>query len=85
MTDDPLHAWEVLFQRALELIDSVEYAGVPASLVEIAPVLRARRATILDWIKAHDLSLRETCAALHMLDYSQTYDECVALVRKALG
>ena len=28
MAADPLNAWEALFQRALELIDSVRYAGI---------------------------------------------------------
>ncbi len=28
MADDRLRIWETLFQRALELIDSVSYAGI---------------------------------------------------------
>lgn len=57
----------------------------PEALREIAPVLRARRTAIFARIEVHDRALREAYEALQTLDYTPTYDECVALVRLALG
>lgn len=56
----------------------------PKALEEIRPVLRGRRDVILQRIKTHDAILRETFAALEILDYRRSYDECAALAKSAL-
>lgn len=40
---------------------------------------------MLERIKTHETALRETFAALEVIDYRRTFDECVALVRKGFG
>lgn len=57
----------------------------PAALLAIAPVLRDRRGVILARVDSGDTDLREAFEALEMLDYRKSFDECVALVKKALG
>lgn len=57
----------------------------PEALEEIKPVLRDRRDAVLERIRAHETGLRETFAALEVLDYHRGYDECVALVRNAFA
>ncbi len=57
----------------------------PQALEAIKPILRDKRDVILDRIKTQDAMLRETFAALEILEYRRNYDECVALTRKALG
>jgi predicted nucleotidyltransferase component of viral defense system len=56
----------------------------PASLVAIRPVLRSRRDVVLARIAAQDATLREDFAALEVLDYRRSYDECIRLVSEAL-
>jgi hypothetical protein len=36
-------------------------------------------------METHGANLRETFAALEVLDYQRSFDECVELVTKALG
>lgn len=55
----------------------------PAALREIKPVLRDRRDVVLQRIAAHDAALREAFAALEVLDYRRSFDECVERVKKA--
>ncbi|OGA02776.1 MAG: hypothetical protein A3H35_09800 [Betaproteobacteria bacterium RIFCSPLOWO2_02_FULL_62_17] len=55
-----------------------------AALASIAPVLRDRRDVVLAWIAAQDSSLRDDFANLEILEYRRTYDECLAIVKKAL-
>lgn len=57
----------------------------PGALREIRPVLRDRRDVVRERMKTHEAMLRETFAALEVLDYRRSYDECVALVRKAFA
>jgi predicted nucleotidyltransferase component of viral defense system len=57
----------------------------PGALREIRPVLRDRRDVVLERMKTHEAMLRETFAALEVLDYRRNYDECVALVGKAFA
>jgi hypothetical protein len=57
----------------------------PKALEAIKPVLRDRREVVLGRMKTHEAMLRETFAALEVLDYRRSYDECVALVRKAFA
>ena len=56
----------------------------PDSLESIKPILQERRDVILDRIKRHESNLRETFAALEVLDYKRNFDECVELTRQAL-
>jgi len=56
----------------------------PASLFAIRPVLRGRREVILARIAAQDATLREDFAALEVLDYRRSFDECVRLLSEAL-
>jgi predicted nucleotidyltransferase component of viral defense system len=56
----------------------------PRSLLTIRPILQRSRHAVLARITAQDANLRETFAALEILDYRRSYDECVALVRAAL-
>ena len=57
----------------------------PRALSEIAPILREQRDVLLARIASADGILRKTFAALEMLDYRRSYDECLAVVRKALA
>ncbi|MDP2398366.1 MAG: nucleotidyl transferase AbiEii/AbiGii toxin family protein [Burkholderiales bacterium] len=56
----------------------------PEALVAIRPILRDRRQVILDRIAQHGAGLREVFDALETLDYKRSFDECVALVTRAL-
>lgn len=58
--------------------------AVTGSLHAIAPVLRDRRDTVLARIKEHGVALQEDFAALIVLDYQRSFDECVQLVAQAL-
>jgi hypothetical protein len=57
----------------------------PAALHQIKSILRDRRDVVLQRIAAHDEGLRESFAALEVLDYRRSYDECIALVKKAFA
>jgi len=57
----------------------------PQALEAIKPILRDRRGVILERIEAHEAALREAFAALEVLDYRRSYDDCVALARRALA
>ena len=57
----------------------------PEALRKIQPVLRDRRDVVLQRMVSHDKALRESFAALEILDYQRSFDECVALVKKALA
>ena len=57
----------------------------PGALPEIEPVLRDRREIVLQRITAQEVMLRETFSALEVLDYRRSFDECIALVKKAFG
>ena len=56
----------------------------PGALIAIEPILRGRRETLLERIAAQDARLREDFVALEVLDYRRSFDECIALCRKAL-
>jgi hypothetical protein len=56
----------------------------PSTLHAIEPVLRSRREVILKRIAEGETGLREAFAALEILDYRRSYDECVELTRQAL-
>ena len=57
----------------------------PKALEEITPVLGSRKDVILDRIGRHGSHLRETFAALEVLEYQRSFDEYVELAEKALG
>ena len=57
----------------------------PDSLIAIKPILQSRRGAVLARIVAQEANLREAFAALEILDYQRSYDECVGLVRAALA
>ncbi len=56
----------------------------PDALWKIKPVLRGRREVLLRRIASQKVNLKETFAALEVLDYGRSFDECMALVRHAL-
>jgi len=55
------------------------------ALVPIGHILESRREAVLKRIDTQDAALRESFGALDVLDFRRSYDECVALVKKALG
>jgi len=55
------------------------------ALAQLEPVIGARRATLLDRLERHEEALREDFAALDLLELRANFDECLALVRKALA
>ena len=57
----------------------------PAALDEIRPVIRDRRDTILARIATDDANLRDDFAQLELIEYRRSYDECVAIVKKAFA
>lgn len=57
----------------------------PKALEAIKPVLRDRRDVVLERIQAHEAALREAFAALEVLDYRRSYEDCVVLVRNAFA
>jgi len=56
----------------------------PTALTQIRPILRDRRNAILARIESQETALRETFAALEVLEYRRSFDECVELARAAL-
>lgn len=57
----------------------------PKALAAIKPILEGRKEIILARIGKYESDLRETFAALEVLDYRRSFDECVELVTKALS
>lgn len=57
----------------------------PDAVLSIKPILQGRRDIILERIGRHEPHLRETFAALEILEYRKSFDECVELARKALS
>lgn len=55
------------------------------SLLAIQPILQGRHEVILDRIARQDSALREDFAALEVLDYRRSFDECVERVKDALA
>ena len=56
----------------------------PDALTGISHILDAKREAILSRMQTHDAPLRKTFAALETLDFRPTYEECVAIVKRAL-
>jgi predicted nucleotidyltransferase component of viral defense system len=57
----------------------------PGALKEIRHVLRDRRDVVLARLADSDKQLRSDFAELETLEYRPTYDECLAIVKKALA
>lgn len=57
----------------------------PKALRQIRPVLRDRREAVLGQITARKSKLGDDFAALEIFEYRRSFDECVALVRRALA
>ena len=56
----------------------------PSALPAIKPILRDRRDVVLKRIAAQEGGLREDFAALAVLDYRRSFDQCVEIVTKCL-
>ena len=56
----------------------------PKALLQIKPVLQTRREAVLGRIASLEDALRAEFAELAILEYRRSFDECVALVRRAL-
>lgn len=57
----------------------------PKALEGIRPILQDRRGVVLERIASQNTALREAFAALEVLNYRRSFDECVDIVRKSLG
>jgi len=57
----------------------------PQALPQIRPILRDRRAVILERIAQHHVGLREDFEALETLEYRRSFDECVDRVTQTLN
>lgn len=57
----------------------------PKALWKIEPILNDRRDAVLQRIASQDAFLREAFAELEVLDYRRSFDECVALLKRAFG
>lgn len=56
----------------------------PEALWKIQPILRDRRKAILESVASQEAAQREAFAALEVLEYRRSFDECLELTRKAL-
>jgi hypothetical protein len=69
--------------------DLVDFAVVakrePRALWRLKPLLAARRATLLERLATHEAALREDFAALDLLEFRASFEECLEIVREALG
>lgn len=57
----------------------------PGALSEIKPILTGRRNAILARVEKYESAFRETFAALEVLDYRRTFDECLKRAKEALA
>jgi hypothetical protein len=57
----------------------------PESMRSIKPILQGRREVVLARIRRHEPALREDFAALEVLNYRRTFDECLGIVSKVLA
>jgi predicted nucleotidyltransferase component of viral defense system len=57
----------------------------PEALSEIEPILADRRDMILARIEKYEAQYREAFAALEVIDYRRSFEECLEIARKALG
>ena len=57
----------------------------PKALWKIEPILHDRRDAVLQRIASQDAFLRDAFAELEVLDYRRSFDECIALLKRAFG
>ena len=57
----------------------------PEALWKIAPILRDRRDVLIERIASREAQLRESFAELEILDFRRSFEECVTLVKNAIG
>jgi hypothetical protein len=57
----------------------------PEALEEIKPILTGRREVILSRVEKYEREFRETFAALEVLDYRPTFEECLERAKEALA
>jgi len=55
----------------------------PEVLAGIASILRARRDALMKRIATHDVDLREDFAALEVLDFLPSYEECIEAIKRS--
>ncbi len=71
--------------KARDILDlSMVVELEPAALMPIQPILRNRRSVILARIAAFDEQLRSDFAELDILEYKRSYDDCIAILKRAL-
>ena len=75
MIDRRLKIWETLLTRALRHDEARQ---------EISRLLRENSAVLLDRLERVDLALREDFAAIDVIEYRPTYDECVSRLKSAM-
>lgn len=56
----------------------------PGALLLLRPVFAKRRATLLERLASHQAALREDFAALDLLEFQASFDECLEIVREVL-
>jgi hypothetical protein len=57
----------------------------PRDIAKIDAVLRERRGAVLERLSSSEKTLRTTFAALDVLDFRPSYDDCVGILKKALA
>lgn len=57
----------------------------PRALLRLKPLLAARRTTLLERLATHEAALREDFAALDLLELQASFEECLEIVREAVG
>ena len=57
----------------------------PGAMQEIAPILDDRRDAVLNRIRRHEKSLRESFDSLATLNYRRSFDECVEILKERLA
>ena len=56
----------------------------PQALIGTGPIFEARRDVLIRRLATHEAALREDFAALDVLDFTPSYDECIETVRQLL-
>jgi len=70
---------------ARDLVDlAVVAQRDPTALALLRPVVARRRATLLERLAKHQAALREDFAALDLLEFQPSFDECLEIVREVL-
>lgn len=71
---------------ARDLVDlAVVARREPRALSRLKPLLTARATTLLERLASHEAALREDFAALDLLEFQASFEECLEIVREAMG